>query len=99
MASQTTKALPTKPAVQATRYQDDLYTWVEEQCALLRAGKFSEVDALNVAEELSDLAKAQYDKLQSAFTVLTQHLLKWDHQPLRRTRNGAAARTYGPFIQ
>jgi Domain of unknown function DUF29 len=85
MAS-TTKARPAKPA---TRHEDDLYAWVEEQCALLRAGRVSEVDALNVAEELSDLAHAQYDKLESALTVLTQHLLKWDHQPSRRTRSWA----------
>lgn len=84
MGGQTTKTRPEKPA---TRYEDDLYTWVEEQCALLRAGRLSEVDALNVAEELSDLAKAQYDKLESAFAVLIQHLLKWDHQPSRRSRS------------
>lgn len=71
----------------ATRYEDDLYSWVQEQIALLRAGRLTEIDALNVAEELSDVGKSERDKLQSAITVLTQHLLKWDHQPERRTRS------------
>ena len=82
----------------ATRYQDDLYTWVQEQVALLRAGRLSEVDALNVAEELSDVGNELSDKLQSAFAVLTQHFLKWDHQPQRRSRSWAtwSRRRRGP---
>ena len=80
---------PPPGAEPGTRYQDDLYTWVQEQVALLRAGRLSEVDALNVAEELSDVGNELSDKLQSAFAVLTQHLLKWDHQPQRRSRSWA----------
>ena len=70
-----------------TRYEDDLYTWVQEQIALLRSGRLSEIDALNVAEELADVGKSEQDKLQSAFAVLTQHLLKWDFQPEKRSRS------------
>jgi Domain of unknown function DUF29 len=84
MSGQTTKARPAKPA---TKYEDDLYTWVFEQVALLRAGRLSEVDALNVAEELSDVGNEQLGKLESAIAVLAQHLLKWDHQPRRRSRS------------
>ena len=78
-----------RPPDQATRsrYGDDLYTWVQEQIALLRAGRLTEIDALNVAEELSDVGNEQLDKLESAIAVLTQHLLKWDHQPDRRSRS------------
>ena len=80
-----TRAKP--PVPPRTRYEDDLYTWVEEQVALLRAGRLSEVDALNVAEELSDVGKSEYYKLQSAIAVLVMHLLIWDHQPARRSRS------------
>src|SRR3954451_23758062 len=69
------------------RYEDDLYTWVNEQVALLRAGRLEEIDAANVAEELSDLGAEQYDKLESALEVLLMHMLKWDHQPERRSRS------------
>ena len=51
------KDKPTKAAakpVPRTRYEDDLYTWVQKQVALLRAGRHDEVDALNVAEKLAD---------------------------------------------
>ena len=68
-----------------TRYEDDLYTWVQEQVALLRAGLLSELDALNVAEELSDVGRSERRTLESSIAVLTQHLLKWDYQPKRRS--------------
>lgn len=73
-----------------TRYEDDLYSWVQEQVELLRAGRLGEVDAINIAEELADVGNEQFDKLESAFAVVTQHLLKWDHQPERRSRSWAA---------
>ena len=79
----TTRAKP--PAPTRTRYEDDLYTWVEEQVALLRAGKVSEIDAANIAEELGDVGKSERRALESAIAILTMHLLKWDHQPKRRT--------------
>jgi hypothetical protein len=70
-----------------TRYEDDLYTWVQEQVALLRAGKFDEIDASNIAEELGDVAKAEFRSLVSAIALVVPHLLKWDYQPGRRSRS------------
>jgi hypothetical protein len=54
---------------------------------LLRAGRIAEADALNIAEELDDVGNEQYDKLESAIRVILLHLLKWDHQPERRSRS------------
>ncbi len=73
-----------------TRYEDDLYTWVQEQVALLRAGRVAEIDAGNLAEELSDLGLSELKGLRSSIAVLTQHLLKWDHQPKRRSLSWVA---------
>ncbi|XYD11074.1 DUF29 domain-containing protein [Methylobacterium sp. NMS12] len=70
-----------------TRHADDLYTWVQEQVALLRAGRVDALDLDNIAEELSDVGSEQYDKLESAIEVLLAHALKWDHQPERRSRS------------
>jgi phenylpyruvate tautomerase PptA (4-oxalocrotonate tautomerase family) len=70
-----------------TRYADDVYTWVQEQVALLRAGQVDALDLDNIAEELSDVGSEQYDKLESAIEVLLAHMLKWDHQPERRSRS------------
>ena len=51
---------------------------MQEQVALLRAGRLDEIDAENVAEELSDVGGEQYDRLESALRVLLMHMLKWD---------------------
>jgi hypothetical protein len=69
------------------RYADDLYGWVEDQIALLKNGRLSEIDADNIAEELSDVGNEQYDKLESAIRVVLLHLLKWDHRPSHRSRS------------
>ena len=68
-----------------TRYDEDLYTWVQEQVALLRAGRLDEVDAENVAEELADVGKSERWRLWSILRVLVMHMLKWDQQPEQRT--------------
>lgn len=83
MARNTAKIVEPPP----TRYEDDLFTWVQEQAALLRAGRLEEIDAANIAEELSDVGNEQLDKLESAITVLTMHLLKWDYQAESRSRS------------
>lgn len=75
------------PSSAAPCYQDDLYGWVEHQVALLKAGRLTEIDAGNIAEELSDVGGEQYDKLESALRVVMLHLLKWDHQPTHRSRS------------
>lgn len=78
---------PTRQQKSAARYDRDLYGWAVEQAALLRAGKVAEADALNIAEELDDVGNEQYDKLESALRIILLHLLKWDHQPERRSRS------------
>lgn len=87
MADPATKERPAtcEPAATRTRYEDDLYTWVSEQVALLRAGRLDAIDAENIAEELSDVGASQYDKLWSSLRVLVMHMLKWDQQPEFRT--------------
>ena len=77
---------PARPG-DAARYDRDLYGWAVEQAALLRAGKIAQADALNIAVELDDVGNEQYDKLESALRLILLHLLKWDHQPERRTRS------------
>ncbi|MEL6061049.1 MULTISPECIES: DUF29 domain-containing protein [unclassified Methylobacterium] len=68
-----------------TRYEEDLCAWVQEQVALLRAGRFDAIDVERVAEELEDLSKREFSKLYSCLRVLVMHMLKWDQQPEHRT--------------
>jgi hypothetical protein len=75
----------------AARYDRDLYSWALEQAALLRAGRIAEADVLNIAEEIDDVGNEQYEKLESALRIILLHLLKWDHQPQRRSRSWQAS--------
>lgn len=78
-----------RPRTGATRYETDMYTWVQEQVALLRAGQVDALDLENIAEELNDVGLSEYYRLQSAVEIILLHMLKWDHQPERRTRSWA----------
>ena len=70
-----------------TGYEEDFYTWANEQAERLRRGEWSRLDALNLAEEVEDLGRELYNRLESAFRVILLHLLKWDYQPERRSRS------------
>jgi hypothetical protein len=84
------QALIAGPRTKKTPYDVDLTAWVAEQVALLRARRFDEIDADTIAEELEDVGREQYDRLESALTVLIMHLLIWDHQPERRSNSCVA---------
>ncbi len=68
----------------ANLYAEDFYAWANEQAGLLRAGKLSEADVEHIAEEIESMGKSEKRELLSRLTVLLLHLLKWQHQPLRR---------------
>lgn len=70
-------------------YERDFYSWSQQQARLLREGRWSAVDRENVAEEVESLGREQFNKLDSALRVLLVHMLKWDHQPERRSRSWA----------
>ena len=72
-------------------YDRDFYSWSQEQGRLVREGRWAEVDRENVAEEIESLGREQFNKLESAFRVLLMHMLKWDHQPKKRSRSWAVS--------
>jgi hypothetical protein len=65
----------------STLYATDFYAWANEQAALLRAGRLSEADIENVAEEIESMGRSERRELISRLTVLFVHLLKWRYQP------------------
>ncbi|KMW74004.1 hypothetical protein TI10_07220 [Photorhabdus luminescens subsp. luminescens] len=67
-----------------TRYETDVVAWANEQAALLRSGKLSQIDIENIAEEIEDVGKSEKRELASRLAVLLTHLLKWQFQPGRR---------------
>jgi hypothetical protein len=66
-------------------YEADYYGWIEHQVALLKAGRLSEIDTQNIAEEIKDIGTRQYDLLENAARALIYNLLKWDLLPDRRS--------------
>ncbi len=85
-----TDASATRRESRITAYNHDVYAWTQEQARLLRAGRYDLIDAENIAEEILDVGRNEYDKLESALTILLMHIQKWDYQPERRSRSWEA---------
>lgn len=73
--------------MQLLSYEKDFYGWAKSQANLLKAGKFKEIDMLNIVEELEDLANSNQRQLGSRFEILIAHLLKWQFQPKRQSKS------------
>ncbi|MGH7211841.1 MAG: DUF29 domain-containing protein, partial [Acetobacteraceae bacterium] len=65
-------------------YEQDFYAWAMQQAGLLRAGRLSEADIDNLAEEIESMGRTEKRELVSRLTVLLRHLLKWRFQPTLR---------------
>jgi hypothetical protein len=73
----------------ATLYDTDFFAWANQQAALLRAGRLSEADIGNIAEEIESMGRSEKRELINRLTVLFVHLLKWRYQPALRGRSWA----------
>jgi len=68
----------------ADLYEKDFYAWANQQAALLRNGQLAAADIENIAEEIESMGKGEKRELFSRLTILLQHLLKWQFQPMLR---------------
>lgn len=64
---------------------DDFHAWLEQSARLIRAGRWQELDADLLADELEDLGKSERRGIASQLTRLLVHLLKWQYQTARRS--------------
>ena len=71
----------------AALYERDYAAWLDEQAALLRAGRTDALDLANLAEEIADMGIGQRDAVESNLIVVLKHLLKYQFQPARRSRS------------
>ena len=71
-------------------YDEDLLAWTERQVAHLRAGQLDLLDVEHLIEELQAMAGRLRRELKNRLRILLAHLLKWQAQPRRRSRNWAA---------
>ncbi|MEA2060424.1 MAG: DUF29 domain-containing protein [Thermodesulfobacteriota bacterium] len=68
-------------------YEKDFYSWLMKNAVLLREGKFADIDAKHIAEELEAMGRSEKRELISRLSVLIAHLLKWKFQAVRRSRS------------
>ena len=73
-------------------YDGDIVAWANQQAALLRAGRFTDLDIEHIADEVEDVGKSERRELSSRMTILLAHLLKWQMQPERRVISGKSWR-------
>lgn len=82
-------SLAPEAAPAGAAYDRDVYTWSQEQARLVREGRWNEIDRQNVAEEIESVGRTEFSRLESALRIVLMHMLKWDHQPERRSRSWA----------
>jgi len=69
---------------------EDLSAWAAAQAALIRQHRLAEADLDHLAEGLETMSRSVRRELVSRLAVLVAHLLKWSHQPDRRSKRWAA---------
>lgn len=72
---------------QMISYEQDFYSWTQEQAKLLRSGQLDCLDIPNLIEEIETMGRSEKRELESRLTVLLLHLLKWKYQEIRRSRS------------
>jgi hypothetical protein len=76
-------------------YENDVLSWANEQAALLRAGKFADLDIEHIADKIESVGRAEIREFEARMSALLAHLLAWQALPLERTpslRDRIAAR-------
>ena len=66
-------------------YGADYGAWIAAQSSLLRESRFSELDIVNLIDEVESLGRSDFRVFMSALRVVIVHMLKWDAQEHRRT--------------
>lgn len=66
-------------------YEQDFFQWTQTTAALIRAGKWQELDPESVAEEIESLGNRDRRELASRIEALLRPLLKWRYQPSKRS--------------
>jgi hypothetical protein len=67
-------------------YDSDPHAWALKTAAAIRSGS-PDVDWNHVAEEIESLGRSEEARLVSLLEIILIHLLKWQYQPVRRSRS------------
>ena len=66
-------------------YERDFCLWLEQQAALLREGRFDQLDVANLLEEIEAMARKDKKAVKNNLLVLLTFLLKHQFQPAQRS--------------
>ncbi len=72
-------------------YNRDYYLWLSYNAQLIKDGKFSEIDAANLIEEIEDMGRSEKRTVKSNLIILLLHLLKYKYQPAKKTNSWKAS--------
>ncbi len=68
-------------------YEQDETAWLDQMAELIEHGQLDALDYSNLADYLKDMATSGRREVRNRLKILLMHLLKWEHQPTRRTRS------------
>ncbi len=71
----------------STAYEQDFFSWTQEQAAAVRGGDFSRMDREHLAGEIEEMGRSEQRALASRLAVIVAHLLKLEVQTERTPTN------------
>jgi hypothetical protein len=77
----------------AAQYDQDFYTWTQEQAVLLKEGRFDLLDIPHLVEELDSMGKSQISEFASQLGIIIDHLLRLKVQTDRSEAHERSWRT------
>ena len=72
-------------------YEQDYYLWLKNTAKLIQQGKFSEIDAVNLVDEIEDMGKSEKRSVESNLVILLLYLLKYQYQPSKQSNSWKAS--------
>ena len=75
------------PRATAAFYLEDETGWLEAVSSLISERRYDAIDPAPLIEYLADMARRDRREVKSRLAVLLAHLLKWDHQPAKRSES------------
>jgi hypothetical protein len=76
------------PSATKPLYEEDFPLWAERQAALLRGGRFNELDLDNLIEEVEDSSRRERETVETHVETIMEHLVKLTLSPAERPRRG-----------
>ncbi|MFM6138608.1 MAG: DUF29 domain-containing protein, partial [Sphaerospermopsis kisseleviana] len=71
-------------------YESDFYAWTQQQVNVLLHKQWSQLDVVNLVEEIESLGRRERQELRNRLNILLSHLLKWEYQLNKRSRSWLA---------